>query len=112
MENWLDCQAQRAVISCGKFISWSVASDILPGLVLGLILFKVCINDLYDGTECILHKVVYGTKLAEMINTLEGRAAFQKDLVGLEKCVYRNLMKFNTNKYEVLCQRRSSLMQQ
>lgn len=112
MENWLDCQAQRAVISGGKFISWSVASDILLRLVLGLILFKVCINGLYDGTERILHEFIDGTKLGETINTLEGRAAFQNDLVGLEKCVYRNLMKFNTSKYKVLCQRRSNLMQQ
>lgn len=40
------------------------------------------------------------------------RTAVQKGLVSLEKCINRNLMKFNRSKCKVLCQRRNNLMQQ
>lgn len=65
---------------------------------MGLMLFNVFINNLGDGTECILSKSAQHTKLGWVLNVLEGRATVQRDADRLEKWVDRNLMKFNNNK--------------
>jgi len=52
------------------------------------------------------------TKLGGVTDTLEGRAAIQQDLEGLNKWAVRNLMKSNKGKCRVLHLGRNNLMHQ
>lgn len=71
---------------------------VLQGLIQGPGLFNAVINDLEDGTECLLSRFANDTKLGEAAGTLESHAAMQKDLVMLEKWTDGNLMKINKGK--------------
>ena len=55
-----------------------VASSVLQGLALALILFNIFINDLNERIECILSHFANGTNLRGVANTAEGCAAIQK----------------------------------
>jgi len=58
IENWLNGQAQRVVVS-GRKSSWSPeATDVLQGPILEPVLFKIFIGILDDGSELYLQKQV------------------------------------------------------
>ena len=65
-------------------------SGIPQGLVLGPILLNTLINDLDDGTECILSKFADDTELNGVVNTSDGCAGIQRDLTKLEKSANGN----------------------
>ena len=58
--------------------SWMPVFRIVPqGLVLGLILFNICILYLDEGIVATLSKFADYTKLGRMADTVEGCAAIQ-----------------------------------
>uniref|UniRef100_K7EWK0 Reverse transcriptase domain-containing protein n=1 Tax=Pelodiscus sinensis TaxID=13735 RepID=K7EWK0_PELSI len=102
IERWLEGWAQRAVIN-GSMSGWlSVSSRVPQGLVLGLVLFNIFINDLDEGMDCSLSKFSDDTKLGVEVDMLEGRDRVQSDLDKLEDSATRNLMRFNKDKCRVL----------
>ena len=78
-----------------------MTSSVPWGSVLGLVLFKIFINDLDEAIECILIKFADDTKLDGMVNTPEERTTI-KYLERLENWAIANKMNFNRGKCKVL----------
>ncbi|KAF4794901.1 hypothetical protein TURU_097779 [Turdus rufiventris] len=77
MEYWLSDQIQRVVIS-GTKSSWRIVTSSGPQTsLLGLVLFNI-INELGDGAECTLSKLVDDSELGEIADIPEGHAAIQR----------------------------------
>lgn len=92
IKNWLNCQAQRILISSTKSRWRPVTSGVPQGLILGPMLFNVFINNVGDGTEYT--QVCRWYKTGRMVNTPDGCAAIQKDLDRLENWANMGFMKF------------------
>jgi len=64
-------------------------------------LFNIHINDL-EEVMCTLLKSADNTDLEGPVNTLKGRAVFQRDLGGLEEWADRSCVKFCQDKCKIL----------
>jgi len=69
--------------------------------VLGPVLFNIFFVDVESGIECSLSKFV-NTRLCGVVDILEERETFQRDLDRLERWARVKLMKFNKDKCKVL----------
>ena len=98
IRNWLGGRSQ-SIVANGTTYRWRLVPQ---GLVLGLVLFNIFINDADSGVECPLSEFADDTKLSGAANTVGGREAIQRDPDRLEKWSHENLMRFNKAKCKVL----------
>ena len=57
-----------------------IMTGIPQGLLLGLLLFNIFVDDMNNGIKCTLSKFTDDTKLSGAVDTLEERGAIQRNL--------------------------------
>jgi len=102
IRNWLDGHTQRLVVNGLMSKGRPVTSSIPQGLVFGLALFNIFIDDMNGAVECTLSKFDGDTKLCGAVDTPEGWVPSRETLTGFEKCSCGKIMKFHKARCKVL----------
>lgn len=77
-------------------------SGVPQGVILGLVFFNIFINDIEVEFEGTLSKAADDILLCDAVDTTERRNVTQRDLERLDKWTYKNLMRLNKTKCEVM----------
>ncbi|KAK4816821.1 hypothetical protein QYF61_023885 [Mycteria americana] len=102
----LDSSPILGFASHNYLVPFQVSSPLLPSIV------QKNRQGHQAKEECTLSKFADDTKQGGVTDTPEGRAATQRDLDRLEKWAYRDLMKFNKGKSQVVYLQRNNSMHQ
>lgn len=95
---WIVCPFFRSELRTVQLAESGCNGWCSQGLVMGLVLFKIYINDLYEEIESTLRNFVDDAKLGGVSDTPEDCATIQQDLDRLESWAERNLMRFSRSK--------------
>ena len=100
VSSWLTGWIQRVGVNGVTSGWWLVTTGVPQASTVGSVLFNAFINDLGIDIKYTLSKFGADTELAEAVDSLGSREAFQRDLDRLDSWTITNHKKLNTSKYQ------------
>ena len=101
IETWLTRRSQTVVLNGISSDSVPVQSGVSQGTVLGLLMFLLCINGIYNNIHSPLRLFADNCLLYRVINTEQDALQLQQDLNTLSSWAETWLLKFNISKCSI-----------